>query len=187
MFTQMPLFVYRHFTGAVCTTSSDGRFALFSAPSTAAFSLASGLSNSSDILLSDIFRGPCRGSPVARTRFKGAGACGGCGFNEQMFGADKQVPRRGRRHLTSVRPSLCRADGPNCTSIRFANLPRPKVEAGAFFHSWQRRTNLWRGRTNLRTGSERLRGVMRRLDPQALAFFGPGHPWWWHPRPQMLR
>ena len=104
-----------------------------------------------------------------------------------MFGADKQVPRRGRRHLTSVRPSLCRADGPNCTSIRFANLPRPKVEAGAFFHSWQRRTNLWRGRTNLRTGSERLRGVMRRLDPQALAFFGPGHPWWWHPRPRMLR
>jgi hypothetical protein len=26
MFAQMPLFVYRHFTGAVCTTSSDGRF-----------------------------------------------------------------------------------------------------------------------------------------------------------------
>src|SRR5215467_9439828 len=34
MLAQMPLFVYRHFTGAVCTTSSDGRFALFSAPST---------------------------------------------------------------------------------------------------------------------------------------------------------
>src|SRR6516225_9552713 len=47
---------YRHFTGAVCATSSDGRFALFSAPSTAAFSLASRLSNSSDILLPDIFR-----------------------------------------------------------------------------------------------------------------------------------
>ena len=31
MFAQMPLFVYRHFTGAVCATSSDGRFALFSA------------------------------------------------------------------------------------------------------------------------------------------------------------
>src|SRR6266566_4255552 len=26
MFAQMPLSVYRHFTGAVCTTSSDGRF-----------------------------------------------------------------------------------------------------------------------------------------------------------------
>src|SRR5262249_10796368 len=37
-------------------TSSDGRFALFSAPSTAAFSGASRLSNSSDILLFDIFR-----------------------------------------------------------------------------------------------------------------------------------
>jgi len=56
MFAQMPLFVYRHFTGAVCATSSDGRFALFSAPSTPAFSLASRLSNSSDILLPDIFR-----------------------------------------------------------------------------------------------------------------------------------
>ena len=51
MFAQMPLFVYRHFTGAVCTTSSDSRFALFSAASRAAFSVASRLSNSSDILL----------------------------------------------------------------------------------------------------------------------------------------
>src|SRR5262245_42795818 len=51
MFAQMPLSVYRHFTGAVCTTSSDGLFALFSAASTAAFSVASRLSNSSDILL----------------------------------------------------------------------------------------------------------------------------------------
>src|SRR5262249_19536736 len=55
MFAQKPLFVYRHVTGAVRTTSSDGRFALFSAPSTPAFSLASGLSNSSDILVPDIF------------------------------------------------------------------------------------------------------------------------------------
>jgi hypothetical protein len=47
MFAQMPLCVYRHFTGAVCTTSSDGRFA--------AFSVASRLSNSSDILLPNIF------------------------------------------------------------------------------------------------------------------------------------
>ena len=33
------------------------------------------------------------------------------------------------------------------------------MEAGAFFHSWQRRTNLWRERTNLRTGSDSLTGV----------------------------
>src|SRR5262249_21563801 len=52
MFAQMPLFVYRHFTGAVCTTSSDGRFALFSAPSTPDFLLASGLSDSSDMVRS---------------------------------------------------------------------------------------------------------------------------------------
>src|SRR5262249_10496800 len=105
MLAQMPLFVYRHFTGAVCTTSSDGRFALFSAPSTAAFSVASRLSNSSDILLFDIFRA----APTAvgrllralgskfRSRSKGfgAGACGGHGFNEQIFDADKQVSRRG--------------------------------------------------------------------------------------------
>src|SRR6516162_6399438 len=49
MFAQMPLFVYRHFTGALCTTSSEGRFALFSVPSTPAFLLGSGLSNSSDM------------------------------------------------------------------------------------------------------------------------------------------
>src|SRR5215471_7023237 len=52
MFAQMPLFVYRHFTGAVCTTPSEGRFALFSLPSTPAFLLGSGLSNSSDIVRS---------------------------------------------------------------------------------------------------------------------------------------
>src|SRR5262245_56000701 len=56
MFAQTPLFVYRHFTGAVCTTLSDGRFALFSALPTAAFSVASRLSNSSDILLPELFR-----------------------------------------------------------------------------------------------------------------------------------
>jgi hypothetical protein len=42
--------------------------------------------------------------------------------------------------------------------------------------AWLQRTNLWRERTDLRTGSERLRGVIRRLDPEALAYFGPGHP-----------
>src|SRR5262245_24315838 len=83
MFAQTPLFVYRHFTGAVCTTLSDGRCALFSAPSTAAFSVASRLSNSSDIFAHLQSRPRC-GSPVARTKFKtlihlkgfGAGACG---------------------------------------------------------------------------------------------------------------
>ena len=44
MFAQMPLCVYRHFTGAVCTTPSEGRFA--------AFSLASRLSKSSDMVRS---------------------------------------------------------------------------------------------------------------------------------------
>src|SRR5499433_3591930 len=56
MFAQMPVCVYRHFTGAVCTTSSDGRFALFSAPSTPAFLLASGLSNLSDMVRSPTSR-----------------------------------------------------------------------------------------------------------------------------------
>ena len=41
---QTPLCVYRHFTGAVCTTSSDGRFA--------AFSLESRLSDPSDMVRS---------------------------------------------------------------------------------------------------------------------------------------
>src|SRR5215813_4205492 len=72
MFAQMPLFVYRHFTGAVCRTSSP------------AFSLASWRSNSSDMVRSPTSRSrPRRGSPVAPTRFKvliylkrfGAGAC----------------------------------------------------------------------------------------------------------------
>src|SRR5262249_20638552 len=52
MFAQMPLFVYRHFPGAACATSSDGRFALFSVPSAPDFLLASGLSNSSDMVRS---------------------------------------------------------------------------------------------------------------------------------------
>jgi hypothetical protein len=49
---------------------------------------------------------------------------------------------------------------------------RPTFDA-----TWVQRTNLWRGRTNLTTRSERLKGVIRRLDPEALAFFGSGHPW----------
>ena len=43
------------------------------------------------------------GSPVAGTRFKtliylkgfGVGACGGHGFNKQIFGADEQDPKGG--------------------------------------------------------------------------------------------
>ena len=45
-----------------------------------------------------------RQSPAARARFRtliylkgfGAGACGGHGFNEQIFGADEQNPGRGQ-------------------------------------------------------------------------------------------
>jgi len=48
-------------------------------------------------------------SPVARTRFKvliylkrfGAPGCGGLGFNEQIFGADEQVPAPGTKRLRS--------------------------------------------------------------------------------------
>jgi hypothetical protein len=63
MFAQMPLSVYRHFTGAV--TSSDGRFM-------GAFSLASGLSNSPDMVRSPTFRSRSQlnWSPVQRAQFK---------------------------------------------------------------------------------------------------------------------
>ena len=58
MFAQMPLFVYRHFTGAVCTTSSDGRFA--------SFLLASSPSNSSDMVRSRTSRSAvaCSAHPI---------------------------------------------------------------------------------------------------------------------------
>src|SRR5262245_23588176 len=77
---------------------------LISAARMAAFSVASRLSNSSDIILRASSEPPYhRRSPLARTRFKtliylkglGARACGGLGFNEQIFGADEQVSRRG--------------------------------------------------------------------------------------------
>src|SRR5215469_14180373 len=104
MFAQMPLFVYRHFTGAVGTTSSDGRFALFSAASIAAFSVASRLSNSSDILLRASSEPPlpwvaCSAHQVQRRR-----GLWGLGFNEQIFGADEQVPGRGLSDQGGVRP-----------------------------------------------------------------------------------
>ena len=46
--------------------------------------------------------------------------------------------------------------------------------AGAFFRPWQRRTSLWPERTRLWTGAERLAGVIRPLDPEALAFLDQG-------------
>src|SRR5499427_9490194 len=72
MFAQMPLFVYRHFTGAACTTSSDGRFALFGVPPTPAFLLASRLSDSSDMVRSLTSRAAPspNWSPVQRAQFK---------------------------------------------------------------------------------------------------------------------
>jgi hypothetical protein len=45
----------------------------------------------------------------------------GVGFDEQIFGADEQVPERRRRHLRSVRPtSECRADRAEQPLIRSA-------------------------------------------------------------------
>src|SRR6516165_3295391 len=101
MFAQMPLFVYRHFTGAVCTTSFDDRFALFSAPSTAAFSVASRLSNSSDILLRASSEPPLPPSvawcthQVQNFDLSQRFWCRG-GFNKQIFGAAEQSPGRGQ-------------------------------------------------------------------------------------------
>src|SRR5499433_1021304 len=81
-----------------------------------------------------------RQSSVARTRFKtliylkgfGVGAWGRLGFNEQSFGADE--PRTGgkptKKH--SAPRDAAGRKGPNSTSIRSANLPRPSM-AGAFF------------------------------------------------------
>src|SRR5215472_4630636 len=88
MFAQTPLSVYRHFTGAVCTTSFDGRFALFSAPSKAAFSVASRLSNSSDILFCASSELPppwvaCCAHQVQNFDLSQRFWC--LGFNEQIF------------------------------------------------------------------------------------------------------
>src|SRR6516165_1839391 len=95
MFAQMPLFVYRHFTGAVCTTSSDGRFALFSAASTPAFSLASRLSNLSDIILRASSEPPLRWVACCAHQVQRQRGLWAIGFNEQIFGADEQVQGRG--------------------------------------------------------------------------------------------
>jgi hypothetical protein len=85
-------------------------------------------------------------------------------LDEQIFGADEQVSGRRRRHLRSIRLNAnAERKGPNSTSSRSANLPRPSTRLG-LFRPWQRRTDLWRKRTNLRTGSERLRGVIRLME-----------------------
>src|SRR5262249_35254096 len=105
MFAQMPLFVYRHFTGAACATSSDGRFALFSVPSTPAFLPASGLSNSSDMVRSRTSRSAvaCSAHPIqnflpgtkvaivrviwrmARPRAAPGTECGGCALRSRRL------------------------------------------------------------------------------------------------------
>src|SRR5215475_14996631 len=162
MFAQMPLFVYRHFTGAVCTTSSDGRFALFSAPSTAAFSVASRLSNSSDILLrASSEPPPPRQSPVARTRFKtliylkgfGVGACGGHGFYEQIFDANEQVSRTATTPLEK-RSALVLQSGkgrtlPSICSALTCPGRHHSPPGWGLFRPWLHRTNLWRRQTRL--------------------------------------
>src|SRR5262245_46620126 len=76
---------------------------LISAARMPAFSVASRLSNSSDILLFRHLqsRSHRRRSPVVRTRFKtliylkgfGAGACGGHGFNEQILAQMNKSPK----------------------------------------------------------------------------------------------
>ena len=89
-----------------------------------------------------------------------------------------KFPGRRRRHLRSVRPCVLQSGkGRTLPSICSAlTCPGQHVSpcGRGLFRRWQRRTNLWRGRTNLRTGSERLRGVIRHLDPEALAFFAVG-------------
>jgi hypothetical protein len=57
----------------------------------------------------------------------------GLARKEQTFGADEQVSGRRRRHLRSIRLYAMQAErkGPNSTSSRSANLPRPLV-VGAF-------------------------------------------------------
>src|SRR5262249_7771156 len=54
------------------------------------------------------------------------------GSNEQIFGADKQVSGRRRRHLRSVRPCVLQSGKGRIVPLtRSANLPRPSM-AGAF-------------------------------------------------------
>src|SRR5262249_47336061 len=102
MFAQMPLFVYRHFTGAACTTSSDGRFALFSAPSTPAFLLALGPSNLSDMVRSRTSRSAvaCSAHPIQNflpgTTVAIVGAIWAHGTPQGGAGTEREAVRCGR-------------------------------------------------------------------------------------------
>jgi len=77
---------------------------------------------------SRIFRAPTvRGSPVARIRFKGAGARWGHGFNKQIFGANEPSPQTATTPLKK-RSALSSAEriGPNSILNPLSyNLPRP--------------------------------------------------------------
>src|SRR5262249_44177158 len=108
MFAQTPLFVYRHLTGAVCTMGCDGRLAVFCAPPRGAFSVASRLSNSSDILLRASSEPPppwvaCCAHHVQSFDLDQKFWCRGLwglDFNEQIFGPNEQVRGRGLERLT---------------------------------------------------------------------------------------
>src|SRR6516225_11076198 len=81
---------------------------------------------------------------------------------------------------TTVSLSLPRSNSPIRKEERLAIKLRTDCSLESLLRlrrvgHWLQRTNLWRKRTNLRTGSERLTGVIRRLDSEALAYFGPGH------------
>jgi hypothetical protein len=52
--------------------------------------------------------------------------------------------------------------GPNSTSIRSANLPRP-VNGWGFFRPWLRRANVWRKQTNPARTAKRRRSAKRAL------------------------
>src|SRR5215471_11361047 len=94
---------------------------LISVARMAAFSVASRLSSSSDILLRASSEPPlpwvaCSAHQVQRCRGRW-----GHGFAEQIFGADEQDPRRRRRHLRSVRPWVLQSGkGRIAPSIRSA-------------------------------------------------------------------
>src|SRR5215831_14585987 len=91
------------------------------AASTPAFSIASRLSNSSDILLPDIFRAApppsvaCCAHQVQRCR-----GLWGLGFNKQIFGADKQVSGRGHSDKEGSALCLAEREGRTLPSIRSA-------------------------------------------------------------------
>ena len=110
MFAQMPVCVYRHFTGAACTTSSDGRFA--------AFSLASRLSKSSDMVRSRTSRSrPLFSAPNSKL-FAGNYGCN----HRRRLGAWHAPGRRWE---------------PECEAVRLRVAQVVKVQAGCVA-IWQR-------------------------------------------------